>query len=412
MSQATGYRSPANARTEGNLQKDVHDKMFHIGEPSAYPIVALTGGKVYKDGGQKPQDVPGIIKKEIAKQPRYSVLEKSSLSRVVTVNGAVADTTTTTVTLDSNTKCRIGDVLFNQTDAVGRNGEVMFVTAVDAGGADLTVRRNLGSTSFTISDNATLKIIGNGFKTGGAKATLVSQLAEERERRTQIFKRSFAVDDTLKNSLLYAGEGQNAAWDEEMTQAAVNHNLDREFSWWYNAQADSTTDASGNPVNMTRGILGEIGDSRTVFCGGSLDKDMLFGEVAEEAFEYGPRRKRWFCDAVARSAIDRIVGDNRRVQNKETKYGLMVQEIETSHGIAEIISCGVYSEIMGASKGGYIVSLDTDRVKYKYIKNRDTKYEADIQTRGDDAIEAQFVTECGLLLCSLDHHRIIQIFNN
>jgi hypothetical protein len=411
MSITTAARTTANATTEGNLRRDVSDELFHIGEPTSYPLHTLLGGKLYTDGGTSPQEVKGIIGKENTISPKYSVIEKSPLSRTVETATAIADTTTTTLVTADNTMCRIGDTLCNQV-----SGEIVSVYAVDAGGANLSIRRNLGSTSFQVLATDTWKIVGNAFAEGAAKASLVSILAAERERRLQIFKRGFSVTGTMAASLVEAGnKGTNAQWDEEMAQAAVAHKLDIENSWWMNAAADSTTNAAGGTVNLTRGIIAEIdGNStdanRRIKTGGALTADMFFGSVSEALFDYGPRRKRLFADATLRSAIDKLVREKQRVENKLTKYGLYVQEVETSHGILEIISCGTFSEHLGDSKAGFGVVLDTDRLVYKTMEGRDSKYEVDIQTPGTDAREGQFLTECGLSVRSLSHHRIIQMY--
>lgn len=403
MAVTASNRTVANASTEGNLKKDVSDILWHIGEPTAYPLHTLLGGKLYKKGVEKPEDVAGKVKKEKAIQPKYSVIEKDPLSRTVTVNGAVADTTTTTITLDSNTNCRVGVTMRNV-----ESGEVVYVTAVDSGGADVTARRNLGSTSYTIADNSTFKIMGYASAEGQAKAALKSQLAAERERRLQIYKWTFGVTGTLLESLLYTQDGGSDAWDEEMTQAAVNHRLDIENSWWFNSAADSTTDTSSNTVNLSRGIIAEIGSTRETDAGGALDEDLFFGAFAAAAFEFGPRRKGLFVDAELMSRINSWPRVKQQTAPFGTKYGFKVQEVETGHGIFDIMPNGSFGSFLSAAESGYGVVLDLERVVYKYLENRDSKYEVDVQTPGTDAREGQYITECGLSLRSLDHHRILK----
>ena len=409
MTISNANRTSANATTEGNLKKDVSGELWHLGEPSAFPLMTLVGGELYTEGKTDPQKVAGKVKKEVADVPKYSVIEKNPLDRAGVAASAVADTTTTTVVTDDNTIFRINDTIKNN-----NTGEFMLVTAVDSGGANLTCRRNVGSTSFQIAANDVLKVVGNAFAEGAAKATLVSQLAAERERRLQIFKRSFGVTGTLMQSLLYAGKGgkgaNSAAWDEEMTQGAVNHKLDIENSFWYNPGADSSTNASNATVNLTRGVIAEIGSTRTYKCGGSLDVDQFFGELSQECFKYGPRRKTLFADAKLRSLIDKFGRDKIQVKNMDTEFGLNVSVVESMNGVFEVVSCGTFAEYQPTDKTGYGVVLDLERVIYKHLSERDNHYEVDIQTPGTDAKEGQFLTECGLSLRSLDHHHIIQVY--
>lgn len=401
MAVATVSRTTANASTEGLLAQDVSDIIFHVGEPSEAPLIALTGGKLYTSGENKPKEVKGRIKREVATEVDYKIVEKDPLARTLTTAAAVADTTTTTVVTASNANATVGDTLYNK-----NTGEMLFVTAVDSGGANLTCRRNIGSTVFQIGSGDTLEVMGWAGRQGGSKRSMKSQLAAPRTRYCQIFKRSFGVTDTLLNVLLEAKSVD--AWDEEMTQALVEHKKDIEFSFWLNAGADSSTDASSYTAYLTRGIIAELGSTYTTDCEGGCDEDKFFGTVCEEIFEYGPRRKMAFVDAKFKSRFDSWSRVKQQTKPSETDYGINVTEIETGHGILEVAVCGVFDKFFSDANKGYMVVLDLDRVVYKYINKRDSKYEADVQTPGDDAKEGQFITECGLSLRSLAHHRIVK----
>ncbi len=403
MATISANKTNANASTEELLAVDVTPIIWHVGEPTEAPLITLMGGLLYFKGKNKPESVPSLVKREIADEVAYKVIEKDPLARTLTVNGAVADTTTTTITLDSNTALRVGDTIKNKTQ---EDGEFCFVTAVDSGGADITVKRNIGSTTKEVADNDKFEIVGFAATDGGVKASIKAQLAAPRERRTQIFKRSFGVTDTLKNVVL---ETKNVdAWDEEKTQALVEHKKDMEYSFWYNPGADSTTDADTNTVNLTRGIVAELAGDSTITWEESISENDFFGPIAEQIFEYGPTKKTAFVDSRFKS----IIGDWSRVKQqtrpKESVYGINIITLETNHGILDIMTNGVFNKFSPDTQKGLMVVLDLERVTYKHIKNRDTKYEDMIQTPGTDAREAQYVTEGGLLLKSLLHHKLVK----
>jgi hypothetical protein len=401
MAVTANYRTSANSTTEGTQARDVSDIIFHTGEPTEAPLVTLTGGKLYKSGGQEPEDVKGVVAREACDNVKYEVIEKDPLARTVVTNGAIASTTTATLVVDSSANIRVGDTIFNKT-----SGEVCYVTAIDANGTDVTVRRNLGSSSFAIADNSVWTIMGNAFKQGGSKATLKSQLAAARERYVQITKRSFGVTDTAMNLMLETK--QVDLWDEEATQALVEHKKDIEYMFWMNPQADSTTDSGSNTVYLTRGIIGElVAAGNFTDVGGGLTEDEFFGPIAEKIFEFGPARKSLFVDARFKSIINQWERAKVMSKNRETKSGLNIQELETGHGILEIVLCGVFGKFYGDTKKGFGVALDLERLAYKYVKNRDTKIDENIHTPGDDVKESQYITEAGPSLRSLAHHRVI-----
>lgn len=399
MTIATAPRTSANAVTEGTAKIEVDNTLFHVGEPTAYTLIALTGGEIYKDGSATPQKVPGKIKKQLTSEVEYKVIEKSPKAREITVNGAVASTSTESITVDSQTVLTVGTVLENKA-----TGEIMYVHTVTSATA-IVCRRNLGSTTFQIADNAVLRIVGYAATEGGPKRSIRSQLAAARARKTQIFKTSFGVTGTAQ-AIKY--EVNPNGWQEEQTQAAVDHNKDREFSFWFNAAVDSTTDVDGNTVTLTRGILAEIrGDHDDVDVSSSFTEDDFFGEVAAKIFEYGPQRKAYLCDSTQRSIINGFARSKLLMKSTETMYGFTAQEIDTGHGILEILPTSVFTANMDTGTNGFGVALDLERVKYRFLEGRDSFLQNNIETAGTDAKEAQFITECGLSLLCLPHHVIV-----
>lgn len=408
MSVATVAKTTANLSTEALLAVDVYDIIYHAGEPTECPLITLTGGNLYTEGENKPKKVEGKIKRKETIEVSYKVIEKDPLARTLTVASAVSDTTTTTVVTSSNTNATVGDTVRNN-----QTGEVMLVYAVDSGGANLSCRRNLGSTSYQIAAGDTLSIVGWAGCQGGAKRSLKSQLAAARERYCQIFKRTLGVTDTALQVVL---ETKNVdAWDEEMEQAMVEHKRDIEYSFWFNAYADSSTDASSYTVYLTRGLIAELTNYTTISSAGqvvdglnNIDEETFFGPIAEQIFEYGPSTKTLFVDAKAKSKMN--TWERVKVQNKskDTDFGITVDTVQTGHGTLNVICCGVFDKFLQDSEKGYAVALDLDRVHYRYIKNRDSKFQDHVETTGYDAREAQYITECGLALLSLPHHMIVK----
>jgi hypothetical protein len=388
---------------EGTLRRDVYPAIFHLGEPSECPFISLLGGEDYAKDPEKPTRVEGKIKREVADAVKYEVIEKDPLGRSLTLS-SVGGAGNTELTFSDASGVRVGNTLY-----CSDTGERVLATARASN--VVTVRRNLGSTSHTAAANQTWVVMGYASRQGGSKASILSQIAAPRERYTEIFKWTFGVSNTLKKVLL---ETNGSVWDEEMMQASVEHKRDLEFAFWLNPAADSSTDASSYTVYITRGLLAELGTTHTIDCEGSLDEDKFFGDVAEQVFQYGSRRKALFCDAKSKTKINNFARVKTQTKPMDTKYGLSVQEIETGHGVFEMISFGLpdrffpeTSTTSGVYTKGFMVALDLEYVKYKHIKDRDSFYETKIQTPGDDAEEGQFITEAGVLVSMLAHHKII-----
>lgn len=387
---------------EATLRRDVYPAIFHLGEPSECPFMSLLGGEDYSKDPEKAMKVEGKIKREVATAVKFEVIEKDPLGRQLTLS-SVGGSSDVELTFADATGVRVGNTLYCQD-----TGERAFVIARASN--MVTVRRNLGSTTFTALATQTWVVMGYASKQGGSKASILSQIATPKERYTQIFKWTFGVSGTLRKVLM---ETNGATWDEEMTQAAVEHKRDLEFSFWLNPAADSTTDTNSATVFTTRGLLAELGTTHAIDCGGSLDEDKFFGDVAEEIFRYGSPRKTLFADAKAKTKINSFARVKQQTKPQETVYGLSVQKIETGHGILELVSFGLPDRFFpdtgtaGVYTKGFMCALDLEYIKYKHIKDRDSYYETKVQTPGDDAEEGQFITEAGLLVSMLAHHKVI-----
>jgi hypothetical protein len=388
---------------EGTLKRDVYNAIFHLGEPSECPFISLLGGEDYSKDPEKATKIEGKVKREVADAIKYEVIEKDPLGRQLTLS-SVGGGGNVELTFADASGVRVGNTLYCQ-----NTGERALV--ISKASNVVTVRRNLGSTSYTATAADIWTVMGYAARQGGSKASILSQIAEPRVRYTQIFKWTFGVSNTLKKVLL---ETNGSVWDEEMTQASVEHKRDLEFSFWLNPAADSSTDTNSYTVYMTRGLLAELGSTHTIDCEGSLDEDKLFGDVAEQIFQYGSRRKTLFCDAKAKTKINSFARVKQQTKAKDTAYGLSVQEIETGHGVLEMVSFGLpdrffpeNSATAGVYTKGFMCALDLENIKYKHIKDRDSYYETKVQTPGDDAEEGQFITEAGVLVSMLAHHKII-----
>ena len=126
--------------------------------------------------------------------PEYKNFRDELPDRTLTVNGAVANTSTTSITVDAadDNKFAInGAIIINQT-----TGEVMQATA-DTTGTTLTVTRNIGGTSHQIADNAVLFVAGFAAAEGATSPTAITFDATVVSNFTQIFRTAFQVSNTL-----------------------------------------------------------------------------------------------------------------------------------------------------------------------------------------------------------------------
>lgn len=410
MTNATTYRTNANASTETRLAREVENEIMHLGEPTDAPLMTLLGGYRYEDGGATPKSVEGKISKEKTTEVTFEVIEKNPLFRSLWVYGAHNSSVTTLnisnvsggATQQGTTDAyhvTVGDMIY-----VKETGEIMYVTA-KASATSLTVRRGVsGSTPAALVGGETIYIHTWACKEGGSKRSMVSQLAVARTATTQILKRSFGITETMRAVETLTSPKD---WDEERTQAAYNLKLDCENAAWFNG-GSSSTDANSNTVLFMSGIIPTIStDSTRVFdCNGGLTEQMFFETLMPQIFLYGPKVKTLFADAKLQAKICSWPAGKAWITQKETEFGFDILKLTSSFGTLQIVLCGAFANFLPATQQGYGVVLDLKNVIWKVL--RDWMMEDNIQTPGDDVKEGQFKIEAGMLLKQIAFHAIIK----
>ena len=400
-----------NVQTSGMAQpelgRDVSSVIWHETDSRNTPIISLLGGDLFQDGDDKVTKVPPVIKKEKATEYKFEVLEKDARIREWTGGAAVADTSTTTIPMASAVGIDAGMILRIKS----KDGPEVLHVITYTSSTELECRRNLGATTYTIPAAATFVCVGFCQVAGGSKRGMRTVLAAARERFLQVFLITFGITKQLANSDEVVS---TKAWSEEMKLAAREHNLDKEGCFWYNANVDSTTDASSNTVYLGRGILTEIENynsgSNVIDLNGSMTEDDFLGGVSESIFQYGPSKKMLLADGHFLTKIMGFAIGKQQLQPsmQETSYGLAIGTPVSMHGIQRIVHTGVSAQYHTAGEAGFGLVLDPERIVYKYMENMDGRYEEDIETPGDRVKEAQFYSVCGPSVRSRSHHNIIK----
>jgi hypothetical protein len=400
MAVTSTYKSTSNGATETVNGRDVSDVIWHNDDPTNLVLTTLTGGLIYEDPKGSPKEVKGIIGKEVCKQMNYEVIEKDTLARTWTVGAAVASTTEQTVAFVAAAGLQAGMTLREKNSATPEVISVQSVTNT----TDIECARNIGGTAYEIPAGAEFVCIGFGQKEGGSKRAIRAQLATNRTRYLQNFRNTWGITEQFDKTELIVKQD---AWTEEMKQAQQQHQYDKEFSFWFNPYADSTTDAAGNTVPLTRGLLGElIASGNVINCGGALTMDQLFGDVSQECFAHGGK-KLLVADGkfLNRISSDPIV--RQQLRPKDTAFGVAINTLLGVHGEWTIIHSGIFGQFLPESEYGVACSIDPDYIKYKHLDSMDSRYKEGIETPGDQVREADFRATVGISVKALNRHKWI-----
>jgi hypothetical protein len=344
---------------------------------------------------------------EATDDPEYKNFRDELPDRKMTVNGAVASTSTTTITIDAaddNKFAIAGSIVINAT-----TGEVMHVTA-DTTGTTLTATRNIGGTSFTIADNAELFIAGYAAMEGGTTPTAISFDATVVSNYTQIFRTAFSVTNTLKATYLRTG----SKLDEAMTKALKLHMSDIERAMFFGRKSE-TNGSSAQPTRYTGGLINSLTNVVDIATDYATYGGASAGEMTEEGFDsllistvfkYGSKQKIAFVGENVANALQQIGKDRWTPESVDNSYGISLTRYNTFAGDLMVHLHPQFRQVPNMKNA--MVIVDFPYLVYRYLEGRDTQLLENRQNPGDDSVKHEYLTECGLELLQDKVHAYIK----
>lgn len=373
-------------RGTGNINQarrivDMDEKIFNL-EPRKTPLVTLltTMGKTATDGSS----YKGVgIAKKVTINPKFDWLEDQYGGRWSQINlSGGYNSGATDLVVDNSDIFTIGDIV-----KIPRTGETVLVTANVTATETLTVTRSVGGTAAaSINDNDYFFIIGNANEENAASRNANSTITTDSYNYTQIFRTSINVSQTLAKSDLYGG----ADLPYLRTKHAVEHCLDIERAFWFGERSEATG-TNGQPIRTTGGILEYISTNSTNQSSSTLTEAEL-NTFLRSGFAYGSGEKFLFADGIVLGAISAMAVGQLRIQPKEDTYGVAISTYVSPFGQINIVQ---HPEFVN-SYAGYAFLIDAETLKYRYLRDRDTKLRMNVQANDVDGEKDEFLTECGL----------------
>ncbi len=385
LSATNSGRDTSTSVAEQRMIIDAVDKIFLL-EPNKHPLVTLLTnvGKVW-DG--KAWKGSGMMKRATG-NPEFKWFEDFYGGRYARVSGtatAAADQTPTVVGAGSNS-----GYIFTAGDAVknARTGEVAIVGTVTATTIQLHTRGYGSTAAAAMQDGDGLFIVGNVNEENGGARNVNTTRVTPQTNYTQIFKTTIALSNTEKEANLYGGKDL----PYQRAKKGTEHALDIERAFWW-GQKFADTGVQGHPRRSTGGVLEFIqaGNAYVQNQSGPLTAPDM-NTFLREGFTYGNDTKMIFAGGIVLQAINEIARGQILMQPVSTTYGMKVSTWVTAFGTVNI----VHNPLFVQDYAGYAFMLDMEAFSYRFMNNRDTKLEMNIQAPDADGEVDQYITEAGL----------------
>jgi hypothetical protein len=377
----TGQRSTTNIE-QSQRRIDMAAKIMLL-EPESAPLVVLS-----KSLSQNACFNPEFKWQEDELDPRFDTVNhaggyEAAATSVVVTNGGYYDVQTM--------------IYFP------RIAEYARVTAVATN--TLTLVRGVGSTAAALLEHEEILIAASAQPEGDASRVARTRNPTLVKNFTQIIRDAWDATATERTSEFET----NYDWDYQAMKKGIEHAKNIEYSFMLGRPSEDT---SGTNPRRTTGGFDYYVKTNVTDAGGTMAETSFFAAL-RPMFRYKPGvSKLAFC---AQLPIDVLANYPRSkievIDQGQTKYGLKITQIISPHGSLNLVT---HYLLEGAVLGGQIWVMDTDNVKYRYMKNnvesRDTHLRTNIQAPDVDGRKDEFLTECGLEF-GLDktHGKIINI---
>ena len=395
---SNGARDTIVSAAEGRLIVDAVDKIFLL-EPNKHPLVTLLTnvGKVW-DG--KAWKGSGMLKRATG-NPEFKWFEDFYGGRYARVSGtcsSAADQTPTVVGAGSSS-----GYIFTQGDVVknARTGECAVVGTVAASTIQLHTRGFGTTAAAAMADGDGLYIVGNVSEENSGARNVNATQSTPVTNYTQIFKTTIAVSNTEKEANLYGGKDL----PYQRAKKGTEHALDIERAFWWGQKKYDTGGTQGHARRATGGVLEfiEAGNSYVQNQGGSLTAPDL-NSFLRETFTYGNDTKMMFAGGIVLQAINEIARGQILTAPLDTTYGMKISEWVTAFGTVNI----VHNPLFVQDYAGYAFVLDMESFAYRFMNNRDTTLQTNIQAPDADGQIDQYISEVGLQRAQSPKHSLLK----
>ena len=366
---------------------------------------------LYPNGKTPLTALTGAMKESSTDDPVFHWWEKSLDDRRLALGqniGAPAAGTIETWTLAAGSNAIT--FVANDTLHIEETDERVRVNSDPTTDLSITVERGVDGTTPTAVTfaaagvNPNMFSVGSAYEEGSLPPTGANYDPTERFNYTQIFRRTSEITGTASKTKLRTVPAVKEARRELLEYFGV----DLERAFWMGVRSTGTK--NGKPRRTTAGVYNQMSASNIFpFPNGEVDMDTIETRM-EIIFREGSNEKVVFCGNKALSAINTAVRKNSAYQwtTGEKEYGMNVTKLICPHGTLVFKTHPLFTQISGGTTAGtpyygmntWAFIVDMKEIEYRYMKERDVKYEADLQAVGQDGLKFGYIGECGIEL----HH--------
>lgn len=336
-----------------------------------------------------------MLPSETAVQVEHGFFAKTALFPSFTMS-ATALIGATTFDVVSTSNILPGMIFRSSTPGIANLGENVIVNSV-LSATQLTVSRAQGTVVAAAVDNAAgvFLMVGNAFEEGSVRPNALNVTPTRVTNFTQIFRNSWAITDTVRATLVIAGDSNVA---ESKQDCAGFHAADIEKALFFGQKSSSTR--NGQPFRTMSGLQAAIVDTTLYPAGNSANStiagattnytqlEAALDPVFDQATDPKVANERvMFVGGAAKRVLNNIgrLNGTYMMVDGATTWGLQFSTFKTARGTFRVIEHPLFNTNTIWAKMAIVVDLST--FSLAYLGDRKTQ-SADFNTGNDDGVDA------------------------
>ena len=380
--------------TTGQLTQDLAKKSF-----------AAMITRLMPNGTAPLFGMTSMLASDTAVQVEHGFFTKTMLFPQLTL-GASAALGDTTLTVTSTANVLPGMIM-----RVDSTGENIIINSVISG-TSVAVTRAVGTVAAAaISNSVALYQVGNAFEEGSIRPQSLVINPVRITNLTQIFRNTWAISDTIRATMMIAGETNVA---ESRQDCAAFHAADIEKALFFGQKSQGTR--NGQPFRTMDGLINIVGNlsyypsyyssANNNTAGGTTNYTQLEGFLDpcfNQATDPKVANERvLFVGGTAKRVINNIgrLNGTYYIVDGQTSYGLQFSTFKTARGTFRMIEHPLFNSNTSWSKMAIAVDLSTFRVAYlgdRKTQNKEFNMpeagDMDVVDNGIDAVGGTLTTE-------------------
>lgn len=364
------------------------------------------------NGGMPILGLMGKIGKESTNDAEFSWWDEPVDLVRLQVNGALgtSDTTVVVDSVDTSTAdpdkgwglashLVPGDILMVEpaADAAVFTVEYVQVTAVQSDTTFTVLRGVMGSAAAAIGNDVWLLKISTAFAEGTAEPRASSRNPVKYRNFTQIFKTTYDVTNTAAKTKLRTGD----LLKNERKRKAYDHGRDQELAILFSRASELTGD-NGKPKRTMDGLRRFIPSKTTTVFSDSISFTAAsnnFFDAIYKVFDFETEAgdtRICICGNGALNGLNKAAAASGDIEFGEIVklYGMNLRRLVMPQGELLLRTHPMLNRHSLYTNS--LWALDFSAIKWRYLEGRDTKFEDNIQQKGEDATRGQWLTEGGL----------------